>query len=70
MKPYEQQKDITDKIEEAKIALSEACMLACDLPGWRDQWQDIGDTMDAVTALWWRIHEAPQPATRADCMRS
>jgi hypothetical protein len=61
MKPHERQKQITDKIEEAKIALSEAAQLACPLGGWCDQWEDIGNTMDAVTALWWRIHQAPQP---------
>lgn len=66
----DKQRQITDKIDQAKNALSEACALACDVPGWGEQWQDIGDTMDAVTALWWRIHEAPRPATRPEVMRS
>lgn len=61
MSPWERQKEITDKIEDAKIALSEAASLACDLRGWCEQWEDIGNVMDQVTALWWRIHKAPQP---------
>jgi hypothetical protein len=59
--PRQRQKEITDKIEAAQTALSEACQLACDLQGWSKQWTDIGKTYDAVNALWWRIHEAPPP---------
>ena len=55
------QQAITDKIEAAQRMLSEAAQLACPLAGWCNQWEDIGNTYDAVTALWWRIHEAPLP---------
>jgi hypothetical protein len=59
--PQQRQKQITDKIQSAMTSLSEACQLACDLQGWCEQWTDIGNTHDAVNALWWRIHEAPPP---------
>lgn len=61
MTPRQRQKQITDLIQQAQRLLSDAAALACPLAGWCDQWEDIGRGYDAVEALWWRIHQAPEP---------
>lgn len=61
MTAAQRQKQITDKIEEAQRILEDAARLASILRGWCDQWEDIGREVDSVQALWWRIHQAPEP---------
>ena len=48
-------------VEAAQTLLYKAANESCDLQGWADEWQDTGDTADAVKALWHRLNDAPLP---------
>lgn len=48
-------------IEAAQALLYKAAQTSCDLQGWADQWQAIGDHADATKALWHACNNAPAP---------
>lgn len=48
-------------IQAAQSLLLKAAGTACDLQGWADQWQAIGDQADAVKDLWHKCNDAPLP---------
>jgi hypothetical protein len=48
-------------IQQAQTLLYQAAQTASPIVPWADQWTDIGDTADAVKALWHRVNGAPYP---------
>lgn len=50
-----------DLIEQAQTLLYQAAQASCELQGWVDEWETIGDHADATKALWHSINNAALP---------
>lgn len=50
-------------VDAAHALLLKAAGVACDLRGWSDQWQAIGDHADKIKALWHALNDAPLPTS-------
>ena len=59
-------KQVLDHLAAAIDQLQAATQAACPLKGWVNEWQAIGDHMDATRALWHRIADAPHPIGHDD----